>query len=220
MLIRRLVELLAPAQCVECGRDGQIMCWECAQTHVLARAAECPWCRLHSPAGATCESCSPLTPLSGATVAAYYDGPVKELIWQLKFKRLRSAADASGDMIVAALPSPVDMDAVTSVPITAGRYRERGYNQSELVARRVAARLALPYSPLLGRTTASHQVGLTRRDRLEQVQGAFYARRRADGFRVLVVDDVITTGATLSECAGVLAGVGAESVWGAAVARH
>lgn len=97
---------------------------------------------------------------------------------------------------------------------------ERGYNQSELVARLVARRLGVPYCPMLGRVTSEHQMGLGRHERLEQIQGAFFALRPVPGARVLVVDDVITTGATLSECATTLSAAGAQLVWGAVVARH
>jgi ComF family protein len=153
-------------------------------------------------------------------VGAYYDGPVKELILGLKFNRRSSGASAAADLALRTLPYAWRVDLVTSVPIAPARYRQRGYNQSELIARRVAAQMRLPYYPLLGRASSTHQLGLDRRSRLEQVRGAFYLERACQGRRVLVVDDVITTGATLSEAAGVLDAAGAERIWAVAVARH
>jgi ComF family protein len=158
--------------------------------------------------------------LAGVSVGAHYGGPVKELILQLKFHRLRAAVVMGADLVEATRRQWPEITVVTSVPVAAARYRERGYNQSELLARMVAKRCGLPYSPLLGRLTSTHQIGLDRRSRLEQVSGAFYASKRLQGQHVLVVDDVVTTGATLSECAAVLTAAGAGSVWGAAVARH
>jgi ComF family protein len=114
----------------------------------------------------------------------------------------------------------MDIGLVTAVPVSAARYRERGYNQAELVAKVVAGRLGLPYSAVMGRHASVHQLGLDRRTRLEQVKGSFYALKKLDGRRMLVVDDVVTTGATMSECAAVLCEAGAGEVWGAAVARH
>jgi ComF family protein len=159
------------------------------------------------------------TPLAGVAVGAYYDGPVQELILKLKFHRLRSAADAAAQLVLSSLPHwPVDM--VTAVPVSPARRRERGYNQAELIARQVAVTLDLPYAPLLARTGSQHQLGLDRRSRLERVRGAFYAVQTRPGERVLVIDDVITTGATLTECAVVLQQAGVAEIWGAAVARH
>jgi competence protein ComFC len=220
MLIRSLVELLTPEDCLGCGADAVVFCTTCVKSFGLAKANECFSCRKPSPAGLTCKRCRPDTALAGMAVGAFYDGAVKELILKLKFHRLRSAEDAAASLVLGALPGSWGAQMVTSVPISASRYRERGYNQSELIARRVAARLALPYAPLLGRATSVHQLGVGRQTRFEQVRGAFYLARGCAGARVLIVDDVVTTGATLSECAAVLSGAGAREVWGAAVARH
>ena len=153
-------------------------------------------------------------------MAAHYDGVVKELILQLKFHRLRAATDAAAELLLRAAHEWPEVQLVTCVPVAASRHRERGYNQSELLAKAVARRLGLPYHPLLGRLTTTHQIGLDRRSRFEQVHGAFYALRGLEGQQVLLVDDVVTSGATLSACAEALRGAGAGSVWAAAVARH
>jgi competence protein ComFC len=158
--------------------------------------------------------------LEGLSVGADYEGAVKELVLQLKFHRLKAATEAAAGLVLRCADEWPDVNLVTSVPVAAGRYRERGYNQSELLAREVARRLGLPYSTMLGRLTTAHQMGQDRRTRLEQVAGAFYGVRRLEGQRVLIVDDVVTTGATLSECAATLRAAGAGPVWAAAVARH
>jgi competence protein ComFC len=182
--------------------------------------AICFACGRASAGSRTCELCSPSTKLRGVSVGVHYGGAVKELILQLKFHRLRAATEAAADLLMRSTGSWPPIDVITSVPVAAARYRERGYNQSELIARLVARRLGLPYSSLLMRATSTHQIGLDRRSRLEQVAGAFFATKRLSGQYVLVVDDVVTTGATLSECAAVLQASGASGVWGAAVARH
>jgi ComF family protein len=220
MLIQSLIELLTPEQCLRCGRDGVVFCATCVEESGFAKAQVCFRCHVPSPAGRTCEDCAGETALAGVAVGAFYDEAIKELILKLKFHRLRSAARAAADLVLRSLPEGSKFDLVCAVPVSASRYRERGYNQSELVARQVAAELGLPYSSLLGRTTSGHQMGRDRRSRLEQIRGVFYPMRKLDGQRVLIVDDVVTTGATLSECAGVLTLSGAGTVWGAAVARH
>ena len=206
MLIRRFVELITPADCLGCGQNGVVLCATCIQGYGLSKENFLE--RQDVPE------------LSGLAVGAYYDGPVKELILQLKFHRLRAAVEAAAELAIGAVEAEWPIDVVTAVPVSAGRYRERGYNQSELVARSVAARLRLPYSSLLGRQTSTHQLGVDRRTRFEQVEGAFYALKRLHGQRVLLVDDVVTTGATLAACAKVLKAAGAVEVYGVAVARH
>jgi ComF family protein len=145
---------------------------------------------------------------------------VKALIKKLKFERSRSAADVAARLLLSRAVLPPDVDIVTAVPIAPSRYRERGYNQAELIAKRVAVQLGLPYRSLLGRENADHQIGRGRQERLEHIQGAFFATGRLAGRRVLIVDDVMTTGATLAECAVVLGQAGAEAVWVTALARR
>jgi ComF family protein len=145
---------------------------------------------------------------------------VKALIKKLKFERSRSAADVAARLLLSRAVLPSDVSIVTAVPIAPSRYRERGYNQAELIAKRVAVQLGLPYRPLLGRENADHQIGRDRQERLEHIQGVFFATSRLAGQRILIVDDVMTTGATLAECATVLSQAGAEAVWVSALARR
>jgi competence protein ComFC len=152
-------------------------------------------------------------------VAADYNGAVKELVLALKFHQLQSAAQVAAELLVEVVPGR-PFDAVTSVPIAPSRYRERGYNQSELLAKLVARQLRLPYHAGLARTSSQHQLGLGRAGRLQSVQGAFYAIRTWADQRLLIVDDVVTTGATLEACARELQLAGAGEVWGLAVARR
>jgi ComF family protein len=215
----RLIGLIAPAECVICGKSGLEMCSSCAAG--LPEVPQiCFACETDSEAGKVCLGCANQTALAGVFVAASYGDKVKDIILRLKFRRARRAAEPLGDLLAGRLPASYVCDAVTSVPVSPARRRERGYNQSELIARRVARRLGLPYYTALGRTTAQHQIGLGRAERRRQVRGAFYPVRRLEGARLLLVDDVITTGATLDECARTLKEAGATSILGAAVARH
>jgi len=204
MPIRTLIELIAPDACLGCARQGNLLCSECL---------------LKLPPGRDIPDAGNLV---GVAVATTYDGAIKELILSLKFKRSRSAAALAARLLADRLGSgQIEFDCITAVPIAPARYRERGYNQAELIGRALARRLHVPYRSLLGRTTTEHQMGRTRAERLAGIQGAFYvSRRQLAGQRILVVDDVVTTGATLGECARVLRAAGAEAVSGAAVARH
>ena len=219
MTIQSLIELLAPAECVGCGAEGAVLCQDCRRDAAM-RAGACFLCGRPSADGGTCASCQPVTKVRGVSVAVHYEGAVKEMILLLKFHRARSAAGVAAEMILSSLPAGLKVEVVCGVPVSAGRYRERGYNQSDLVARRVAAGLGLPFRRLLVRRGSVHQLGTGRQTRFEQVAGAFAAIQQLPGQRVLLVDDVVTTGATLDACANELVAAGAVSVWGATVARH
>jgi len=120
-------------------------------------------------------------------------------------------------------PQDFAVDAVVPVPLDRGRLRERGYNQAELIAKPLARMLRIPFrSYLLVRTRPRpNQLRLTRRERWETVRGAYATHKTAqvDNLRVLLVDDVFTTGATLDACSRALKGAGAARVVGLTVAR-
>ncbi len=157
----------------------------------------------------------------GVSVASYYDGPIKELILRLKFSRNRSAAEVGAELILMRIDlNHMIFDVVTAVPVSASRYRERGYNQSELIARVIARKLGLQYQSLLGRQNGEHQLGKDRNTRIEQVKDVFYSQKQCTNSRVLIIDDVVTTGATLDSCARILKTNGAKNVWGAVIAKH
>ncbi|MEO7617328.1 MAG: ComF family protein [Candidatus Saccharibacteria bacterium] len=186
-----------------------------------ASAGVCIRCNRLSPMGKTCERCRIHFSIHGVSVAGYYGDAVKELILRLKFHRDRSAARASAEMVLLRLDATkITFDVVTSVPISPQRYRERGYNQSELIAKELAKALKLPYSAFLGRANGDHQLGKDRKTRLEQAKLGFYVQKSVPHARILIIDDVVTTGATLDACARELRVAGAKQVWGAVVAKH
>jgi ComF family protein len=139
------------------------------------------------------------------------------LIRRLKYGRQREIAEILAQTM-AAIPYLPTSDVITAVPVATGHYRSRGYNQAELIARYLARKLALPYRPLLYRNRNTQQVGRSRTERLSNVTGTFMAREQPPS-RVLLVDDVMTTGATLNACAAALKSAGAQAVWGAVTAR-
>jgi ComF family protein len=180
-----------------------------------------------------CGMCRRIEP-AFARAAAYgsYESGLRELIHLLKFSGVRPAANVLGRMLAEAIASleadfPSEGVAVVPVPLHRSKLRQRGFNQAELIAR---AALKINPSPgrlrlcagVLERTreTAS-QIGLTSHQRRENLRGAFRVAQRElmQGREVLVVDDVYTTGATVSECARVLRRAGATKVWVVTVAR-
>lgn len=220
MIVRQIIELLAPSSCLNCGIQGSDICSKCINDMSGHKRGVCYECNSLMPNGKTCTRCMKRSSLSGVAIGAYYDGAIKELILKLKFHRSYSAAKIAAEIIYTA-KLPLDrISIITSVPISPQRYRERGYNQSELIAKALAKRTGLPYRSLLTRSNSGHQMGRSRPERLVAVQGAFVASKTLANESILIVDDVITTGATLNECAGVLRAAGAKRIWGAVVARH
>jgi ComF family protein len=219
MILSRAFEFMAPTHCLNCQLSGDLLCSDCRKTAPITRAETCYRCNKLSPLGKTCTTCRGSSQLFGVTVASYYDGAIKELILAFKFNRAHSAATIGASILAPKLTS-ADYDIVTSVPSAPGRYRERGFNQSALLAAALAKQLRLPYSSLLGRLHHGEQIGAGRRDRIEQIKGAFYPVGKFANQRILIVDDVLTTGATLAECALTLKSAGAKRVSAAVLAKH
>lgn len=176
-----------------------------------------------------CSSCHESRPHFVKAVAyGAYDGELRELIHLLKYERVEPAAAMLGRMLAEAihkLGTLADSTCIVPVPLYRSKRRERGFNQAELIARAALKFGALRYQlrgDALERTRPTvSQIGLSRPQRVENLRGAFRVPHlnRVVGQTVLLVDDVLTTGTTASECARVLRRAGAEKVWVATVAR-
>ncbi|MDP9161235.1 MAG: ComF family protein [Acidobacteriota bacterium] len=184
------------------------------------------------PSDALCGLCRRVTP-SYARAVAYgsYDGGLRELIHLLKYQSVRPAADVLGEMLAAAIAKlstnfEQKTILVVPVPLHRSKLRERGFNQSELIARAALKFLhadgRLRVSPVLKRIRPTKsQIGLTQHQRRENLRGAFAVINPEEikGSEILLVDDVVTTGTTVSECARILRRAGASNVWVASVGR-
>ena len=146
------------------------------------------------------------------------------VLYFLKYHNIRAAAPHIGRLLSDYIEAnPIPADVLVPVPLHRRRERERGYNQSELVARELGKLVGVPVdSKVLRRTkNTSPQVSMeAREDRSRNIEDAFECVSDLSGKRVLLIDDVATTGATLSACASALKLCGASSVWGLTVARQ
>lgn len=217
-MIERLLEFLAPDCCIVCNTEGLCLCEKCASQALITKKPSCVLCNALTPVGQVCKSCRSGTKLSGASISYRYEGVTKELIKRLKYHQQRSIARYFGARLI--LPDHFRVDVVSFVPSDGKARRARGYNQAELLAKQFAKVNNLPLQTTLLRKKHARQVDLSRKQRLEMIQGNFVSHGASvAGQNILLVDDVITTGATLRECAKTLRAAGAAKVWGVAVAK-
>lgn len=145
-----------------------------------------------------------------------YEGVLRQLIHLFKYTKIPTLARPLSDFLAAALPRDEGFDTVVPVPLHWWRRWQRGFNQSELLAREIARRTGLPFCRALRRARATAtQAGLSHGARRRNVAGAFHARRPAAALRgrnVLLIDDVMTTGSTAAACALALKRAGADRV--------
>jgi ComF family protein len=241
-----LFAVLFPSDCRICAAplvkiSRLPLCQQCLDAMLPISGGVCTVCgeRIVSPYAfadganeSRCGLCRRIEP-AFARAAAYgsYESGLRELIHLLKYGGVRPAANVLGRMLAEAIatlePSfPADSIAVIPVPLHRTKLRQRGFNQAELIARAAMkgfnpARLHLCAAVLTRKRDTASQIGLTTHQRRENLRGAFGVSRPevVKGREVLVVDDVYTTGATVSECARVLRRAGATKVWVATVAR-
>lgn len=215
-----LLQLVFPSSCAACGTPrrglgGGGLCRACwSALPLLDAASACSACALPE-ASPLCRACTLEPPLVGRTIAvARYEGVARRLVHALKFRGHDIlAAPAAERMAAAARPLAAGLDAVVPVPSTSRRNRDRGYDPGRLLAEEVARLLRLPLRAVLSRTReAAPQSSVPAAERRRNVRGAFRAADGARGRRLLLVDDVMTTGATAFEAAGALRAAGAAGV--------
>jgi ComF family protein len=214
----RALDIALPASCVGCGVEGPALCGAC----VAALDA-----RLTSPAGVPIGLPGDLPePLLQLEWAAPFHGVTRAALHAIKYGGEQRLAEPLGLAVARRWEAVgVGVDLVAHVPVHADRARERGYDQAELIARHAATTLALPHAALLRRARATiTQFDLDRRDRARNVRDAFVRDPRSAaeirGRWVLLIDDVVTTGATLAACATALHGAGVLGVSAITVARE
>jgi len=216
-----LSNLLFGGSCFLCrGAARGILCPACDADLPRLAGTLCPRCALPSPGSALCGRCLADAPRYDATVAALaYRFPADTLVHALKFRSQLALAPLMGDLLIEAIRERIDL--VVPVPLSRERLRERGYNQAAEIARHVARerRARLELTIVIRERDTRAQADLPWSDRARNVRGAFRCERSLDGAAIAVVDDVMTTGATLDELAATLKRAGAARVVTWVVAR-
>lgn len=181
----------------------------------------CFLCRAHSDDSRVCTSCRRMTALKHVWVRTDYAGIAKDLISKMKFENVREASTVIAQLMQPAIPYPQEEILIVPVPTAANRKRQRGYDQSVLIAKEISNYLRMPYLAALLRLGQTRQVGASREQRLSQLANAFVVRwpLLVKNSTILLVDDVTTTGATLVTAAAALSTAGARTVTAAVFAQ-
>ena len=220
----RFAQWVLGGTCLLCrgSAERELLCGACNADLPRLEQPLCPRCALPSAAGQLCGRCLAEPPQFDATIAALeYAFPVDVLVQALKFRGELAVAGLLGRLLAERIRDTVRVQYVLPVPLANGRLRERGYNQSLEIARFVARAAHSALTPGLCERTAETpaQTGLPWSERARNVRGAFRATRALDGASVAVLDDVMTSGATLDEIAAELKRSGAVQVVNWVVAR-
>jgi len=222
------LDILFPAKCVGCGREGSFLCPACRGALPRLLPPYCQRCGvpLVSPDASVCPRCRHSTfALDGLRSPFIMDGVIREAIHRLKYNNLKAMAPELSQLLGDYLrTSPLPAQTIVPVPLHPKRERERGYNQAALLARGLGRELGRPVvEDCLRRVKDSPPQARagSAAERQRRVAGAFVSTgTQLQGIQVLLIDDVSTTGATMYACAQALKQGGAASVWGLALARE
>jgi ComF family protein len=211
-----------PQRCVFCSSPGGTLCEHCRNELPGLHSLRCPVCAHSSIRAEVCGQCLAHPPrFAKVSVAVSYGFPVDAVIRRLKYGADLSMVDPLATLLVERVAEEARPHCVIPMPLSVQRLRERGFNQSLEIARSVAARLQVSVAISACRRIrhTPPQAALPWDERGTNIRGAFECTAAMDGARVAVIDDVLTSGATLNELARVLLRAGAAEVTGWVVAR-
>lgn len=220
-LLDTFLGLVAPDCCVACGKEESLLCHECTDLLQVYKAPICCLCGRASKGFKVCLKCIKSTTPGHIWVSTEYAGVAKNLIREFKFEYARRAAKNISGQIDVQLPYFAEAPLLTWVPTAPAHIRERSFDHALLLTKELAKLRRWHYAPLLSRQTTTQQHGAKRADRLAQIKGAFRVKNPDDiaGKHILLIDDIVTTGATINECTKVLKKAGALQVDAAVFAR-
>jgi len=219
-----VLDLIFPPRCFGCNKIGERWCKSCLTQVQVLSPPFCQICGLEIKTNGICNKCLHDAPnLTSLRSWVAFGEMIRKGIHQLKYRRNVALGDTFSQFLIQVLRTTNwEIDMITPVPLGVVRKKERGYNQSSLLARPIAQSLRIIYKPNIiwrNRETKS-QTKLNYQDRKANVAGAFQSRPKfVVGKNILVVDDVATSGSTLEACAVALFKAGADKVYGITLAR-
>ncbi len=226
-----LLGVFFPKRCVGCRRSGGYICADCFAKLDMSVSPICAVCSRLAISGITHPACRRRYTIDGVFSSLVYKGLTKRLIYQFKFAPyLSDLSSLLGELFYEGL---IQQEAfivaqkgntlLVPIPLHPSRYRKRGYNQALLLAEDLGKRLGVPVRTVLTREKLTKtQVGLTQEQRRENIKGAFVFKTKGEDLTdttVFLVDDILTSGATLAEAAKILKKAGVKNVWGITLAH-
>ena len=221
-------DLIFPIDCISCEQEGSWLCHDCFKKLEFSREQYCLNCKTANKLGEFCYNCQKEYYLDGVIIAGNYDDKIlNQLIKLLKYYFIKNIAIILGGYLINFLQSNPYIklnpkSIIIPVPLHQRRWRWRGFNQAEEIAKIVAQNLQLRiYTKNLIRTKHKKaQAKLNEKQRLENVKDCYaWSGNNLTGADIILIDDIATTGATLNECAKILKQNGAGKVWGLVVAK-
>ncbi len=221
-ILEKLLQYIAPHECIICCNEGYTLCSSCVFDVIDEGFSRCLACNMPTLDYAICTWCIKKSPLSHAFILGSYEDELKQLVRLLKYEHVRQIATDIIEAWQAILPLFPKHVVVTYVPTSARRQRERGFDQAALLAKALAKRKSLSYQSLLTRKGSTKQVGASRRQRFLQANVMFELNASVSlkDKTIILVDDVITTGATVNAVATKLRKAGAKQIIAVAIARQ
>jgi len=219
-------DILFPLFCLTCAAEGDVLCSECILHIEMKGIFGCPVCAMEGQNGNVCETCKGESFLDSQISLFEYEehAPVALLLHALKYNYIEEATRVMQKFFHIFFEKQSSLfqnvDCLLPVPLHPRRFAERGFNQCEKIAQCVQKELGLPIQNNLKRVSFLRpQVGLSLEERKKNVHQAFSLQHSVLGKRIVLIDDVYTTGSTMQECARVLKENGADRVEGFTFAR-
>ena len=217
------LDLLFPPECGGCDKTGSRWCEDCQKKIKILDGIVCDVCGLPQEQVGVCKTCLADRPHFHALRAwTVFEEPIQHALHKLKYRKDVSLGDALAFQMVSFVEKlNWKIDMILPTPLGMQRMKDRGYNQAAMVAKPLAMALQVEYVPeqLTRKKETRTQVGLTKVERKKNVEGAFQASAKVKRKHIVVMDDVSTTGSTLSSVAECLYSAGAENVYALTVAR-
>lgn len=206
------LDLIFPKYCVGCNKEGVWLCQKCKNLIIVIKKSFCASCQKLTPKGQYCSKCRQKYYLTGVIIAAHYEKKcvLKEAVHTYKYDHIKNLKYALAPLLINALYHRNFSKnlIILPVPLSKQRIKQRGYNQSEELAKVVAIKTSskLITKKLIRIKNKTRQADLPRAKRLENIKGVFdwIGKNELKNKRVFLIDDVYTTGATVNECAKVL----------------